>query len=296
MERPPRVDADVSGASFSEDARPLQLHDEHVRLGARFGSFGDWEVPLDYGIPMSEDLPLDHPLITDFSFQGTVHVTGADSARFLQTMLTADIEAIDVLGGSVPALALTPAGEVIDLIHVVRTGDAEYLLITNAPNTDEVVEWLTDHASVADDEGRLFPDVDVTDETGRLAAIALMGPGYIDMLASFASAPERVYGGWEAGMFFGGEIGGIPLMMIRLRGLEDAAILYGSPEGLGALWDALLGFPELQAVGFDQLVLVARFCGLWLDGVDEGRYRTVAEADLGHLVRPSGGFVGESAL
>ena len=282
--------------SGPDEVRILQLHDEHVRLGARFGHFGAWEVPLDYGIPVAEDLPLDHPLIADISFQGTVHVTGADSARFLQTMLTADIASLDVLGAGAPALALSPAGEVIDLLYVIRTGDAEYLLITSAPNTDEVVEWLDDHSAIADDGGRLFPDVSVTDQTGQLAAIVLMGPGYIDMLAEFAPEPARVRGGWEAGMYFGADIGGISVMMVRMRELEDAAILYGAPAGLRALWEALLGFPELQAVGFDQLVLVARHCGLWLDGVDEGRYRTVAEAGLGHLVRASGGFVGEGTL
>ncbi|MGI6221880.1 MAG: hypothetical protein ACOYIP_08485 [Coriobacteriales bacterium] len=279
-----------------EGLRTLQLHDEHVRLGARFGSFGAWEVPLDYGIAFSETLPLDHPLIADVSYQGAIHVTGADSARFLQTMLTADICSLEVLGAGAPALALTPAGEVIDLLYVIRTGDAEYLIVASAPNTDEVVEWLTDHSAVADDEGRLFPDVSVHDQTGQLAAIVLMGPGYIDMLAEFAAAPERVHGGWEAGMYLGSDIGGIPLMMVRVRECEDAAILYGAPAGLRALWEALLGFPELQAVGFDQLVLAARYHGLWLDGVEEGRYRTVAEAGLGHLVRPEGGFVGAAAL
>ena len=107
---------------------------------------------------------------------------------------------------------------------------------------------------------------------------------------------RRVRGGWEAGMYFGADIGGISVMMVRVREFENAAILYGASAGLRALWEALLGFPELQAVGFDQLVLVARHCGLWLDGVDEGRYRTVAEAGLGHLVRASGGFVGEGTL
>lgn len=276
--------------------RMLQLHDEHVRLGARFGTFGGWEVPRDYGIAFSEALPLDHPLIADVSFQGTVHVTGADSARFLQTMLTADILSLDVLGAGAPALALTPAAEVIDLLYVIRTGDAEYMLVTSAPNTDEMVEWLGDHSTVADEEGRLFPDVAVRDESGQLAAIALMGPGYIDMLAEFAAAPERVRGGWDAGMYFGADIGGIPVMMVRVRECEDAAIVYGPAAGLAALWDALLGFPELQAVGFDQLERVARFCGLWLDGVEDGRYRTVAEAGLGHLVRAGGGFVGAGAL
>lgn len=283
-------------APDAEDIRPLQLRDEHVRLGARFGSFGSWEIPLDYGIEVSEDLPLDHPLITDLSFQGMVYVAGADSVRFLQTMLTADIEALRVLGAGTPSLALTPAGEVIDILYVIRTGDTEYLILADAPNTGEIVEWLTEHSMVEDDAGRLFPDVSVGDQSGQLSAIALMGPGYVDMLEEFSPVPDRVRGGWEAGMYFGSDIGGIPIMMVRMRELEDAAILFGAPVGIRALWEALLGFPELQAVGFDQLVLVARSCGLWLDGVDEGRYRTVAEAGLGHLLRRSGGFVGANSL
>lgn len=268
---------------------------EHIELGARFGTFGDAEVVLDYGMAVDEALPLDHPLALDLSFQGGIRVAGADAQRFLQALTSADVESLGKPGAGCYGLVLTSEAEVIDLVYIVRTGDAEYLLIADAPAVEELFEWLQRFATLKDDAGRLFPEVLVENQTGKLAAICLMGPGGADILGGFGDR-DGLRAAFDEGIYLGSDIGGLPMMVVADREVESSLIAYASPAAAIALWRALMGYAEIQAVGFDQYVKVRRAHGLWLDGVDEGRYRTPGEAGLTHLLRTGGGFVGAACV
>ena len=278
-------------------SKPMALKYEHAELGARFGTFGEAEVVLDYGIEVDEPLPLDHPLVCDLSFQGSIRVVGADAARFLQTLTTGDIDALDHVGACCHALALTAEAEVIDLVYVLRTGDYEFMLVVDAPVVSELVEWLGQACALKDDDGPVFPDVSVEDETGRLACLCLMGAGAQGVLLEFATRDETpaLEKALSEGLYFGTAIGGQPMMVACDPEVEGSFLVYASRNIAIALWRALMGFEELQAVGFDQYVSIRRAHGLWLEGVDEGRYRTPAEAGLAHLLRPGGGYVGAGA-
>ena len=271
----------------------LALKAEHAELGARFGSFGDAEVVLDYGIPVDEPLPLDHPLALELSFQGSIHVVGNDAARFLQALTSADVEGLGHPGAGVYGLVLTSESEIIDLVRIVRTGDAEFLLVTDAPVTGEVLEWLERFAALEDAEGKLFPGVSIEDQTGRLAVLGLMGAGGADILCELAGeGASRLQSALSTGIYLGHDIGGLPMMIVADHEVESTLSIYASRAVATALWRTLMGFLEVQAVGFDQYVSIRRAHGLWLDGVEEGRYRTPDEAGLTHLLRPGGAYVG----
>lgn len=271
----------------------LALKAEHAELGARFGSFGDAEVVLDYGMPVDEPLPLDHPLALELSFQGTLRVWGADAMRFLQALTSADVEGLGHPGAGAYGLVLTSESEIVDLVRIVRTGDVEFLLVTDAPVTDEVLEWLGRFSTLEDAEGRLFPDVSIEDQTGQLAALGLMGPGGADILCELAGeGASGLQSALSTGVYLGQDIGGLPMMVVTDFEVESTLSIYASRAVATALWRTLMGFLEVQAVGFDQYVSIRRACGLWLDGVEDGRYRTPDEAGLAHLLRSGGGYVG----
>ncbi len=276
------------------------LRFEHISLGARFGTFGDAEIVCDYGVETNEPLPLDHPCVADMSFQGLLRVHGASSSFFLKTMLSADIDSLDHVGAGCHGLMLTAQGEIIDLIFVLRTGDLEYMLVTDAPVAEEAAEWLDSNSRVSDSNGRVFADVEVEDQGGSLSTLCMMGPGCSEMLDELAGAdpvsPASFTGMLQKGLVFSDAIGSVPLMVATEPGLEGALLVWGSESGIAMLWHALMGFEELQAIGFDQLVSIKRSHGLWLEGVEDGRYLKPAEAGLGHLLRVGGGFVGAAAL
>lgn len=282
--------------------RATPLHIEHERLGARFGMFGPAEVAEDYGIEFHEKLPLEQPLLTDLSFQGAIRVSGRDSARFLQGMLTADIGALETVGSSCYALMLMSDGYAIDVVFVARTGTGEYLLMVDAPVVDECFEWLDNNSRIALEGERVFPDVQVEDQTGKLATLCLMGPGVVAILEELAGVPKRYIGDSEisrelaSGIHFDSKIANVPMLMLADPAVEGSVLVYCSRPVVCPLWEALLGFGELQVVGFSQYVEIRERKGLWLKGVDGSICYTPAEAGLGHLLREGGGFVGARAL
>ncbi len=305
----------MSESEQSEQIIQSPLRVEHIRLGARFGIFGDHQIVHDYGIAVNEDLPLDHPLVLDLSFQGVLRVFGAGAAYFLQAVLTADVERLDHVGASAYSLILTSDADIIDLVYVTRTGESEYMIITDAPNTDEVYEWLHDNSRVALHGKRVFDNVEIEDQTDELARLCIMGKGSLDILDELARTAHTVGGKASAGsnnagrgprfsyvdalkdgIYFGTEISGIPMMLVSDNQVEGSTLIYTSGQAAVALWQAFMGFDELQAVGFDQYVSIRREKKLWLDGVDEGAYRKPSEAGLMHLVREGGGFAGARAL
>ena len=289
------------------------LHAQHVQLGARFRAFGPAEVVADYGVAVDEPLPLDHPLMVDLSFQGAIRVFGVGAQRFLQAMLSADIQKLDRVGSSCYALMLTSEAYIIDVAYVVRTGEDEFMLVVDAPVVDECMEWMDNNSRIAMKGERVFPDVEVADQTGQLATIALMGPGTVQLLqelAGFRGAGAGAAGvdaddaagaiemarDLEAGFHFDDRIANMPMMMLSDFEVEGSVLVYCPRQVAAPLWEALLGFEELQVVGLDQYVSIRRAHRTWLDSVEDGKYQTPQQAGLEHLLRESGGYVGARAL
>ncbi|MGI6216492.1 MAG: hypothetical protein ACOYIK_02650 [Coriobacteriales bacterium] len=299
----------MSNSAYEDrgDVKATPLHPEHVKLGARFGLFGNAEIVHDYGVETDEPTPLDHPLMTDLSFQGSIRVSGADSSRFMQAMMTADISVLEI-GRSCYSLVLTSDAEIIDLVKVVRTGDDEYMVITDAPVTDEVMEWLENNSGVAINGERVFGEVVVENQSGQLGTICLMGPRNVDMLEELAGfisdatvddpnkGKSDMAKSIRQGLYVGSDISDIPMMIVSDEPVEDSILVYSSRMATVAIWRGLLGFPDLQVVGFDQYVALRKRNSLWLDAVESGKYVKPADAGLTHLVRDGGGFVGANHL
>ncbi len=384
------------------ESKTSPLYSEHVELGARFGTFGDIEIPLDYGVPADEPIPLNHPLLADGSYRGYIRVCGQDSAFFLQTMLSADISSLTRIGSSCHGLTLTAQGEIIALVFVLRTGDFEFIVATDAPVVEELVDWLDSNSRVSDANGRVFSGVEVSDQSDALASIELMGPACIEFLDELAgsggfwelaadgsadksdagsspdvgsssdvgpssdpdvgSSPDAspssdagetavstdasdisiaaddsditIYLSPDSlapddsltfatdmpdvtsrdaakthspdspsfsemladGLCYSEAIASIPIMLAVEPSLENNIILWASREAIKIIWRSLLGFEELQVVGFNQCKMIRQAHGLWLRDLEGQKYLSPAEAGLEELLRPDGAFVGASAL
>lgn len=291
-----------SSDSGRRKVRATPLHSDHARLGARFGMFGPAEVVNDYGIEFHEKLPLEEPLLTDLSFQGTIMVSGHDSQRFLQGMLTADISALADVGRSCYALMLMSDAHALDIVYVARTGTEEYLIMADAPAEADCAEWLSNNSRIELEGEPLFPDVQVEDQTGKLATICLMGPGAVAILEDLAGVPKPYIGDsdiardLERGIHLDDQIANVPMLMLADPAVEGSILVFCSRPVASPLWEALVGYGELQVVGFEQYVEIRKAKGLWLKGVDGSMLYTPSEAGLEHLLRDGGGFVGARAV
>ena len=95
--------------------------------------------------------------------------------RFLQHVLTNNAEALDLLQAQY-TIVPTPTGGAVDDAYLYRFVEGEFLLVVNAANRVKDWEHFERHL-----EG--FPDVDLTDETGEIAMLALQGQASRDILA-----------------------------------------------------------------------------------------------------------------
>ena len=219
----------------------------------------------------------------DISSYGTLRIAGADALRFVRTMCTGPIdETLDVLV-PVQGLLLTSEGEVIDVVTVLRTGDAEFMMLTFPQNTDEVVEWLQAHAEISDDNGPVFAHVSVEDHSDLLAVLLLCGQGVERPYKELVSACE-------------GQIAIMPCDVSSnvSYGIPEkpAHILFAPINAASAIGDFLLDYPNIEVISEEELTEKCIEQGAYLPQLYEAEYVKVTDVSLGDFIRDGNDFVG----
>ena len=208
--------------------------DRHVAAGARLVDFAGWEMPVQYrGGIIAEHLATRRGAgLFDVSHMGRFVLRGRGAVPFLQHVLTNNAAALDVLQAQY-TIVPTPTGGAVDDAYLYRFHEQELLLVVNASN--RVKDWEHFHQHV---EG--FPDVELTDETGEIAMLALQGPASRDILAGLLEAgrlpePRRN----ELSIV---TIGGAPVRVGRTgyTGEPVCFELFVAAAHGPALWDALI--------------------------------------------------------
>ena len=144
------------------------LHDRHTALGATFGAFGGWSMPLSYpaGTVAEHTAVRTDVGVFDVSHLGKVSVSGPGAAAFVNRCLSADLAKIEP-GQAQYHLACTESGGVVDDIIVYLVDRDDVLTVPNAANAAEVARLLRAAA----------PDgVRVIDRHRDLAVLAVQGP------------------------------------------------------------------------------------------------------------------------
>ena len=162
----------------AEGARLLRtpFHALHVAAGARMVDFGGWDMPVQYptGI-IAEHLATRRSAgLFDVSHMGRFVLRGPGAVAFLQHTLTNNAEALDLLESQY-TIVPTETGGAVDDAYLYRFVDDEYLLVVNASNRHKDLGHLREHLAH-------FPDVELSDETGEIAMIALQGKASRDIL------------------------------------------------------------------------------------------------------------------
>jgi aminomethyltransferase len=168
---------------MSERAQPTSelhrtpFHDRHVALGARMVDFAGWDMPVQYptGIIAEHLATRGGAGLFDVSHMGRFVLRGPGAVPFLQHVLTNNAEALDPLQAQY-TIVPTHTGGAVDDAYLYRFEEATYLLVVNAANRVKDWEHFHDHLPG-------FPDVELTDETGEIAMLALQGKQARDLLA-----------------------------------------------------------------------------------------------------------------
>ena len=161
------------------ELKRTQLYDVHVAEGGTMVDFGGWEMPIQYpeGI-ISEHLYTRHFCsIFDVSHMGRLIVEGPDMVKFLQHVLTSNVESL-IVGKAQYCIIPNEKGEAIDDAYLYRFSEDRYLLIVNAGNTEKDLEHLNK-------EIKKF-NCTLTNITGDWASIAVQGPKSKELMTKLA--------------------------------------------------------------------------------------------------------------
>ena len=79
------------------------LYQAHLDAGATMVDFGGWDMPIQYpdGIVAEHLYCRSHCAIFDVSHMGRIDVEGPDMVRFLQHVLSSNVQALDHQSGAV---------------------------------------------------------------------------------------------------------------------------------------------------------------------------------------------------
>jgi len=147
-----------------------QLYDEHIKLGAKMVEFGGWEMPLNYppGILNEHLTTRKFGGLFDISHMGRFLISSQDALPFLQYTLTNNAAALQP-GQSQYTIIPNESGGAVDDTYLYRIDEDEYLLVTNASNTEKDWMWLQKYAPK-------FPRLIFKDHSARIAMLSLQGP------------------------------------------------------------------------------------------------------------------------
>jgi len=116
--------------------------------------FAGWLMPVQYTSIVEEHQAVRKNVgMFDISHMGQLIVEGTGACEWLNTMLTNNIDKLDVGTGQYTFL-LNERGGIIDYLIVYRIGEQKFLLVVNAARADEDFAWLQKHLREAPSSDR----------------------------------------------------------------------------------------------------------------------------------------------
>jgi glycine cleavage system T protein (aminomethyltransferase) len=282
------------------------LYDEHLRHGAKMVPFAGWLMPVQYTSIVEEHQAVRNNVgVFDISHMGQLIVEGAGARDWLNSMLTNNVDKLDVGMGQYTFL-LNDRGGIIDDLIVYRVDEQKYLLVVNAACADEDFAWLQNHLELGHASGlpgnrdrkRDACATILTSRSANFGAVAIQGPRTMELFhALFGTDIEPPARNYIVDVSFG------------TTNVSVARTGYTGEDGIEVF------FPANDAVKFWSAVLEhgkpfgIKPCGLGardtlrlemcypLNGSDLSPERNPIEAGLGFFVdlaKPD--FVGRDAL
>jgi len=165
------------------------FYDRHVALGAKIVDFGGWEMPVFYpkGIVEEHLATRKRVGLFDVSHMGRFVIRGKGTEKFLQHVLSNNVEALDIREvGAQYTLIPNEMGGAVDDAYLYRFVEDEYLLVVNAANREK--DWAHFRLLLKD-----FDDVELDDRTEEIVMLAVQGPmsrKLLDEIIQSGSFPE----------------------------------------------------------------------------------------------------------
>lgn len=156
--------------------KKTSLHKSHLSLNAKMVPFAGYDMPVTYQkIATEYESVRTNCGIFDVSHMGQINIKGKDSISFIQYLTVNDLNDLEDNEAQYSAMC-NQDGKIIDDLIVYKLTNENFLIIVNASNTQNVLEWIdTFKANYA-------IDIHLLNTTHSL--IAVQGPKSREILSS----------------------------------------------------------------------------------------------------------------
>lgn len=273
------------------------LYDEHVRLGAKIVPFAGWLMPVQYASIVEEHQAVRNNVGTfDISHMGQLIAEGSGARDWLNTMLTNNIDKLDVGTGQYTFL-LNERGGIIDDLIVYRIEEQKFLLVVNAARTDEDFAWLQKHLPAVEAVSAA-KGVSLENRSANFGGVAIQGPRVTELFhALFGDNVDLPTRNHIVDLPFDGT--GVSVARTGYTGEDGVEVFFPANDAV-KFWDAAL--EKGKPLGIKPCGLGARdtlrleMC-YPLNGSDLSPQRNPIEAGLGFFVDlGKSKFIGRDAL
>lgn len=280
---------------MADKARRTQLYEMHLKT-AKITVFAGFEMPLYYKDIAPEHLAVRNNVgIFDISHMGRATVSGADSERFLNYVITNDVSTLAPSSAQYSVMC-TETGGIVDDFVVYRLEKEKFLVVFNAGNREKDYNWFTKNAKEF--------NVRIDDVSDNVAMFAVQGPNAEKTLQKISSEDLSKIGRFKCGH---SRLAGVEVFLARTGytgedGFEvfvwDASL--SRPDPAVKLWTAILEAGEsygIEPCGLGARDTLRLEAGLCLYGNDIDENTTPIEAGLGFVVKlQKDRFIGKEVL
>ena len=262
----------------------------HKELGAKLVPFAGWNMPIQFAGVLSEHTCVRERVgLFDVSHMGEIEVKGKDAKKFLQFLLSNNVE--KMFDGSILySLMCYETGGVVDDLLAYRFSENHYFLCVNASNSDKDYDWIARHASSF--------NVNIKNTSSETSQLALQGPDAKNVLQSLCdiSLDDLSYYNFRKGM-----VNNVESLISRTGYTgEDGFELYLSPEKVSEVFRSLMEQGRLygiQPIGLGARDTLRIEMGYPLYGNEIDNNPTPLDAGLGWVIKfDKGEFLGRGSL
>jgi aminomethyltransferase len=251
-------------------------------LGAKMVPFAGWLMPVQYSSIVEEHQAVRKNVgMFDISHMGQFIVEGKDARDWLNTMLTNNVEKLEIGQGQYTFL-LNEKGGIIDDLIAYRISDSKFLLVVNASRAEQDLDWLRKHCR---------GDVKVDTRSANFGGVAIQGPKVVDLFRELGvELPPRNH-------IVDLELDGMPIAIARTgyTGEDGVEVFFRNQDG-AKFWKLIVekGAKPCGLGARDTLRLEMCYP---LNGSDLSPERNPIEAGLGFFVDVTkSNFIGRDVL
>jgi aminomethyltransferase len=261
------------------------VHAQHLKLGARMGEFGGWDMPIQYaGILEEHHHTRTKASLFDICHMGEFELSGTAAEKDLDNLLTCGVESLQV-GQVRYGFMLNEAGGTIDDLTCYRQGVDRFMLVVNAGTCKKDAEWI---------KSRISDDTVFTDLSPDMAKLDIQGPESRHALEDVLGCTLPNLGYFRFKEF---DAGGYSFILSRTGYTGEWGYeIYLPNDAAGRLWNKLLAHELVEPAGLGARDTLRLEMGYPLYGHELMESKTPFSTSRGAFINMNKPFSGKDAV